>query len=121
MRVALRSSLLSLTLLAALAAPANALEIFGNPGLGNAGRQLGPAGYDSLAQGFTMGSTAYDLTAVDVGLRFFETVPIVRHRESDPDFRDQHSQRLPVQLQRIADAHRRNDLLARRRIQRSGC
>jgi|JI10StandDraft_1071094.scaffolds.fasta_scaffold07677_2 hypothetical protein len=78
MRIALRASLLTMTFLAALSAPATALEIFGNTGLGNAGRQLGSeplTQYNQLAQGFTMGSTAYDLSAVDLGLNFGATVP----------------------------------------------
>jgi len=74
MRIAVRTSLLSLTLLVALSAPANALEIFGNPGLGNSGRNLGND-YDKLAQGFTMGGTAYDLSSIDIGLRFDSPVP----------------------------------------------
>lgn len=74
MRIALRTGLLTLTLLAASSAPANALEIFGNPGLGNAGRNLGND-YDKLAQGFTMGSTSYSLSSLDIGLRFGSPVP----------------------------------------------
>lgn len=77
MRIALRTSLLALTLLAASSAPANALEIFGTTGLGNAGRQFGSNSlqYKQLAQGFTIGSTAYDLTSVSVGLNLTATVP----------------------------------------------
>jgi hypothetical protein len=76
MRIALRASLFSMTLLAALSAPANALEIFGNANFGNSGRQFGSEGqFNQLAQGFTMGSTAYDLSAVIIGLNFGATVP----------------------------------------------
>lgn len=78
-RIALRTALLSLTLVAALSAPANALEtIFGNTGLHHNGLELpggvpdpgNPPFYDWLAQGFTMGSTAYELKAVQIGLQF---------------------------------------------------
>lgn len=77
MRIALRSSLLSLTLLAALSAPANALEIFGDAGLDNAGAQYGTDAlqFRQIAQGFTMGSTAYDLSAVKIGLGLTSPVP----------------------------------------------
>lgn len=75
MRTGSRTLLIAFALLATLAAPAKALEIFGNTGLGNAGRQLGPAGYEELAQGFTIGSTPYQLSSVDIGLRFTGTVP----------------------------------------------
>lgn len=78
MRIALRTALLSLTLIVASSAPANALEtIFGNPGLTHAGMEIvggtninpNPY-YDWIAQGFTMGSTDYELKAVQIGLRF---------------------------------------------------
>lgn len=77
MRIALRSSFLSLTLLVALAAPANALEIFGNTGLDNAGQQFGGTAlqFRQMAQGFTMGTTAYDLSGVRIGLNFNSTPP----------------------------------------------
>lgn len=77
-RTALRTALLSLTLIAVSSAPANALEtIFGNTLLHHNGLELpggtGPPGvpfYDWLGQGFTMGSTAYELKAVQIGLQF---------------------------------------------------
>ena len=77
-RTALRTALLSLTLIAVSSAPASALEtIFGNTGLHHNGLELpggtGPPGvpfYDWLAQGFTMSSTAYELKAVQIGLQF---------------------------------------------------
>jgi hypothetical protein len=75
MRIALRSSLLSLTFLAALSTPANALEIFGNTGLGNSGLQF-VVDYDRLAQGFTIPAfTTYTLSSVDIGLRINSPAP----------------------------------------------
>ena len=82
MRIALRTALLSFTLIAAISAPANALEvpIFGNTGLYHQGLDLptifppppnpNPANFNWLAQGFTMGSTSYQMTSLDLGLRF---------------------------------------------------
>jgi len=77
MRTGSRTLLIAFAFLATLAAPANALEIFGNPSLTHAGMELpGGAGtpqapfYDWLAQGFTMGSTSYDLASVQIGLFF---------------------------------------------------
>ena len=82
MRITLRTALLSLTLIAAISAPAKALEvpIFGNTGLYHSGLDLptiflpppdpNPANFDWLAQGFTMGTTSYNMTSVDIGLRF---------------------------------------------------
>lgn len=77
MRIAPRASLFSLMLLAVLSAPATALEIFGNAGLENAGAQYGTDAlqFKQIAQGFTMGSTAYQLSAVKIGLNFFDPVP----------------------------------------------
>lgn len=79
MRIALRISLLALTLLAASSAPANALEIYGNTtsGLDNQGRQFGSSNlqFKQIAQGFTMGSTSYQLSSVQIGLNFGVTVP----------------------------------------------
>jgi hypothetical protein len=66
--------LLSLTLLVGLSAPANALEIFGNTGLGNNGLNLG-VDYTRLAQGFTVGSTGYNLQWASIGFQFTTTVP----------------------------------------------
>ena len=82
MRIALRTALLSLTLIASLSAPAKALEvpIFGNTGLYHSGLDLptiyppptppNPANFNWLAQGFTMGSTSYQMTSIDLGLQF---------------------------------------------------
>lgn len=74
MRTGSRTLLIAFALLATLAAPAKALEIFGNTGLGNAGRNLGND-YAQLAQGFTIGSTPYELSSVDIGLRIDGTAP----------------------------------------------
>lgn len=74
MRIGSRTLLIAFALLATLSAPASALEIFGNTGLGNAGRNLGDD-YDQLAQGFTVGSTPYELSSVDIGLRITGTAP----------------------------------------------
>lgn len=75
MRIALRTALLSLTLIASLSAPAKALEVpmFGNTGLYHQGLELPgsiPVTYDWLAQGFTVGNTSYQMTSLDLGLRF---------------------------------------------------
>jgi hypothetical protein len=77
MRTGSRTLLIAFALLATLAAPVNALEIFGNTGLGNAGRQFGTDSlqYTQLAQGFTMGSTSYQLSSVVLGLNFGNPVP----------------------------------------------
>lgn len=74
MRTGPRTLLIAFALIATLSAPAKALEIFGNTGLGNAGRNLGND-YDELAQGFTIGSTPYQLSSVDIGLRIDGTAP----------------------------------------------
>lgn len=75
MRIALRASFLSLTLFAALSTPAIALEvIFGNTGVGNNGLNLG-GDFDLLAQGFTMGSKSYELSAIQIAFQFNATKP----------------------------------------------
>lgn len=74
MRIVLRTALSSLAILLAISAPTNALEIYGNQTLGDSGRQF-LTDYLWMAQGFNTGSTAYDLTAVRIGLRFSQDLP----------------------------------------------
>jgi hypothetical protein len=76
MRTATRAFVLVLAIgLATPAARTSALEVYGNPGLGNAGQTLNNAGIRGLAQGFKVGSTDWTLQSIDIGLKLNTPAP----------------------------------------------
>lgn len=75
MRTAVRALLLALAIgIAAPASRTSALEVYGNTGLANQGGTF-LSDYNALAQGFTVGSTAWTLQSVDIGFIFGAIAP----------------------------------------------
>lgn len=81
MRPALYTLLAAIGIMCALPADrAEALEVFGNPGLGNSGPNISTLNLagtygPSVAQGFRTGNTVYNLSAVQMAVNFQSTTP----------------------------------------------